>query len=58
MDEVVAPIANGDPNGHRFFTARAPDSSAAPVGFTLTHVEDLGDSVVWLRYAVRNRAGR
>lgn len=52
VSSVVAPIANGDPSGNRFFTAREPYSSVAPVGFKLTHLEDLGDSVVWLRYVV------
>ncbi|MBK5223325.1 MAG: dihydrofolate reductase family protein [Acidimicrobiia bacterium] len=47
---VLAPIANGDPNAPRFFTAREPYSTVA---FQLTSVEDLGDSVVWLRYTVK-----
>jgi len=50
---VLAPIANGDPNAPRFFTAREPYSSVSPVAFQLTSVEDLGDSVVWLRYTVK-----
>lgn len=58
VSAVVAPIANGDPEGNRFFTAREPYSSVSPVGFTLTHVEDLGDSVVWLRYAVKKQTNR
>lgn len=53
ISSIIAPIANGDPSGNRFFTAREPYSSVSPVGFRLTHVEDLGDSVVWLRYAVK-----
>lgn len=53
VSSVIAPIANGDPDAHRFFTARAPYSTVKPVEFTLTGIEDLGDSVVWLRYAVR-----
>ncbi|MBV0892300.1 RibD family protein [Paracoccus sp. Z118] len=53
VSSVIAPIANGDPEGNRFFTAREPYSTVAPIGFRLTHVEDLGDSVVWLRYAVQ-----
>lgn len=52
VSSVIAPVANADPDGHRFFTARAPYSSVEPVEFTLTSVEDLGDSVVWLRYSV------
>lgn len=50
---VLAPIANGDPNAPRFFTARAPYSSISPVALHLTSVEDLGDSVVWMRYTVQ-----
>src|SRR5690606_24815796 len=53
ISSIIATIANGDPSGNRFFTAREPYSSVSPVGFRLTHVEDLGDSVVWLRYAVK-----
>ena len=50
---VLAPIANGDPKAPRFFTAREPYSSVSPVAFRLSSVEDLGDSVVWLRYAAQ-----
>lgn len=50
---VLAPIANGDPTAPRFFTAREPYSAVSPVAFRLSSVEDLGDSVVWLRYTVR-----
>lgn len=50
---VLAPIANGDPNAPRFFTAREPYSTISPVAFQLTSVEDLGDSVIWLRYSVK-----
>ncbi|WP_093186925.1 dihydrofolate reductase family protein [Sanguibacter gelidistatuariae] len=50
---VLSPIANGDPNAPRFFTAREPYSSVNPVAFQLASVEDLGDSVVWLRYTVQ-----
>lgn len=50
---VLAPIANGDPNAPRFFTACEPYSSVSPIAFQLSSVEDLGDSVVWLRYTVQ-----
>ncbi|MGO2541826.1 dihydrofolate reductase family protein [Specibacter sp. AOP5-B1-6] len=50
---VLAPIANGDPDAPRFFTAREPYSSVSPVAFQLASVENLGDSVVWLRYTVQ-----
>jgi riboflavin biosynthesis pyrimidine reductase len=55
---VLAPIANGDPNAARFFSAREPYSSITPVAFRLSTVEDLGDSVVWLRYIVPPRHSR
>ncbi|ANE04336.1 dihydrofolate reductase family protein [Corynebacterium crudilactis] len=50
VSSIIAPVANGDPNAHRFFTAREPYSTVQPVEFELTNVEVLGDSVVWLRY--------
>lgn len=50
VSSIFAPVANGDPAGHRFFTARQPYSTINPTEFHLTSVEDLGDSVVWLRY--------
>lgn len=53
VSSVIAPVANGDPNAHRFFTAREPYSTVQPVEFTLSSVEDLGESVVWLRYTVK-----
>lgn len=53
ISSIIAPVANGDPDAHRFFTAREPYSTVQPVEFTLTGVQDLGDSVVWLRYTVK-----
>lgn len=53
VSSIIAPVANGDPDGHRFFTAREPYSTVQPVEFQLTGVQDLGDSVVWLRYTVK-----
>lgn len=53
---VLAPIANGDPEAPRFFTAREPYSTISPVALQLSSVEDLGDSVVWLRYTVKEAA--
>lgn len=50
---VLAPIANGDPNAPRFFTAREPYSTVSPVALQLASVENVGDSVVWLRYTVQ-----
>lgn len=54
ISSIIAPVANGDPNAHRFFTAREPYSTVQPVEFTLTSVQDLGDSVVWLRYTIKS----
>ncbi|WP_404287941.1 dihydrofolate reductase family protein [Glutamicibacter arilaitensis] len=51
---VLAPIANGDPEAPRFFTAREPYSTVSPVALQLSSVEDLGDSIVWLRYTVKH----
>ena len=53
VSSIIAPIANGDPNAHRFFTAREPYSTVQATEFRLTSVEDLGDSVVWLRYTTQ-----
>lgn len=53
VDEVsmiLAPVANGDPEAPRFFTAKEPYSSILDTQFELTHVENLGAGVVWLRY--------
>ncbi|MHA2787568.1 dihydrofolate reductase family protein [Corynebacterium sp. S7] len=47
---VLSPIANGDPNAARFFTAREPYSQVEDRAFELTSVENLGHGVVWLRY--------
>ncbi|MEX1272193.1 MAG: RibD family protein [Acidimicrobiia bacterium] len=55
---VLSPIANGDPDGHRFFTAREPYSTISPVAFDLTSVEHLGDGVVWLRYTPKTDENR
>lgn len=47
---VLAPVANADPDAPRFFAAKEPYSTIDLTEFTLTSIEDLGDSVVWLRY--------
>lgn len=54
VDEVsmiVAPVANGDSSAPRFFTAKEPYSAVQDTQFVLTHVEHLGEGVVWLRYS-------
>lgn len=53
---VLAPVANADPEAPRYFTAREPYSTIDLREFTLTSVQDLGDSVVWLRYTPAARA--
>jgi|SRR5699024_7243307 len=53
VSSIIAPVANADPEGNRFFTAREPYSTIDPTEFQLTSVENLGDSVVWLRYTVK-----
>lgn len=47
---VLGPAANGDPDAPRFFTAKEPYSPIRDTQFELTHLENLGDGVVWLRY--------
>lgn len=57
VDEVsmiLAPIANGDPNGHRFFVAKEPYSQIIPTAFQLKSVEVLEGGTLWIRYLVIN----
>ena len=57
VDEVsviLAPIANGDPSAAHFFTAREPYTTVEDMAFDLTHLEHLGDGVVWLRYTPKS----
>lgn len=58
VDEVsmiIAPIANADPDGHRFFYAKEPYSSIEPRAFELKSVEALESGTVWVRYTVKKR---
>lgn len=58
VDEVsmiLAPIANADPNGHRFFTAKEPYSKIEARAFELKSVEALEHGTVWIRYTVKDR---
>lgn len=50
---ILAPIANGDPNAKRFFSAKEPYSSIKPAAFRLKSVEQLGEGTVWIRYTVK-----
>ncbi len=56
VDEVsviLAPIANGDPDGHRFFVAREPYSRIKETAFRLTSVKELEHGALWIRYALK-----
>lgn len=52
---ILAPIANGDPNGNRFFTAKEPYSSIEPAAFKLESVKELEHSTLWIRYTVKDK---
>lgn len=57
VDEVsmiLAPIANADPEAHRFFTAREPYSQIDPTAFQLKSVEELEHGTLWIRYTVKS----
>jgi riboflavin biosynthesis pyrimidine reductase len=56
VDEVsviLAPIANADPNGHRFFAAKEPYSTSRATAFQLKSVEELEQGTLWIRYTVK-----
>lgn len=56
VDEVsviLAPIANGDPNGHRFFVAKEPFSTIKETAFHLKSVEELEQGTLWIRYTIK-----
>lgn len=56
VDEVsviLAPIANADPNGHRFFVAKEPYSSVKATSFQLNSVEELEHGTLWIRYSIK-----
>lgn len=58
VDEVsviLAPIANGDPDGHRFFVAKEPYSSIKETAFQLESVEELEHGTLWIRYSVKKK---
>ena len=50
---ILAPIANGDPGGHRFFAAKEPYSSIQEIAFKLKAVEELEQGTLWIRYSVK-----
>lgn len=56
VDEVsviLAPIANGDPDGNRFFVAKDPYSSVKETAFELKSVKELEHGTLWIRYSVK-----
>jgi len=56
VDEVsviLAPIANGDPDGQRFFVAKEPYSSIKETAFQLESVEVLEHGTLWIRYSIK-----
>lgn len=56
VDEVsviLSPIANGDPDGHRFFVAKDPYTKIKETAFQLESVETLEHGTVWIRYSVK-----
>ncbi|WP_160037069.1 dihydrofolate reductase family protein [Paenibacillus sp. An7] len=58
VDEVsviLAPIANGDPDGHRFFVAKEPFSSIKETAFKLESIKELEHDTIWIRYSVKNQ---
>lgn len=58
VDEVsviLAPIANGDPNGNRFFVAKDPYSNIEETAFKLESVNELEHDTLWIWYSVKNK---
>ncbi|TYT78211.1 5-amino-6-(5-phosphoribosylamino)uracil reductase [Treponema phagedenis] len=50
---VIAPIANGDPNASRFFTAKEPYTKIKDKAFELKNVEVLDGGVIWALYKTK-----
>lgn len=58
VDEVsviLAPIANGDPDGNRFFVAKEPYSNIEEKAFQLESVKELEHGTLWIRYSVKKK---
>src|SRR5690625_2700841 len=53
---ILAPIANADPEGHRFFAAKEPYSSIKETAFQLESVKELEHGTLWIRYSVKKEA--
>lgn len=52
---ILSPIANADPDGHRFFVAKEPYSQIQETAFQLESVEVLEHGTVWIRYSIKNQ---
>lgn len=50
---ILAPIGNGDPDGHRFFVAKEPYSQIKETAFELESVQALEHGTVWIRYSIK-----
>lgn len=58
VDEVsviLAPTANADPEGNRFFVAKEPYSSIQATAFQLESVKELEHGTLWIRYSVKKK---
>lgn len=53
---ILAPIANADPDGHRFFVAKKPYSSIKETAFKLESVKELEHGTLWIRYTVKDQS--
>lgn len=52
---ILSPIANGDPDGHRFFAAKEPYSNIKETAFKLESVEILEHGTLWIRYFIKTK---
>ena len=52
---ILAPIANADPEGHRFFVAKEPYSKINATAFQLESVKELEHGTLWIRYLVKKK---
>ncbi|WP_066188768.1 dihydrofolate reductase family protein [Gracilibacillus timonensis] len=52
---ILAPIANADPAGHRFFAAKEPYSNIKETAFQLESVKELEHDTLWIRYSVKEK---
>lgn len=50
---ILAPIANADPKGNRFFVAKEPYSRIKATAFQFESVKELEHGTLWIRYLVK-----